>query len=200
MRKAFTSLTENEIAKLKLNIQPENTIIFPKRGGAIATNKKRILSKPSGYDLNIMGISPFGVTHGYIWNWFASINLATLGDGSNVPQINHGDIEPLIVSLPPLAEQQKIVEEVERLLSVADAMEQTVEQSLKQAERLRQSILKCAFEGKLVPQDDADEPASVLLERIKQEREEKAREAKEQKDKAKKPKAKQAAQNTLPLS
>ena len=73
--------------------------------------------------------------------------------------------------LPPLAEQQKIVEEVERLLSVADAIEQTVGQSLKQATRLRQSILKRAFEGKLVPQDDADEPASILLERIKQERE-----------------------------
>jgi type I restriction enzyme S subunit len=75
-----------------------------------------------------------------------------------------------LISLPPLAEQHRIVAEVERRLSVADEMEKTIEQSLKQAERLRQSILKRAFEGKLVPQDPEDEPAGVLLEKIKDEK------------------------------
>ncbi len=101
-----------------------------------------------------------------------------------------GDLTNFHFSLPPLAEQQKIVEEVERLLSVADAVEATVKQSLKQAERLRQSILKRAFEGKLVPQDETDERAEILLERIEQEREEKAAEIKLQKVKANKTKAK----------
>ncbi len=80
------------------------------------------------------------------------------------------DIRAVNVPLPSLTEQQQIVSEVERLLSIADAMEQTIAQSLKQAERLRQSILQQAFAGKLVPQDPADEPATVLLERIRQER------------------------------
>ena len=80
-----------------------------------------------------------------------------------------------VVALPPLAEQHRIVDEVERRLSVIQQAEVTVEANLARAERLRQSILKEAFSGKLVPQDPNEEPTSVLLERIKAEREAVAR-------------------------
>lgn len=73
--------------------------------------------------------------------------------------------------LPPLAEQQRIVAEVERRLSIVEELESAVRANLKRAERLRQAILKRAFEGKLVPQDPTDQPASALLTRIKAERE-----------------------------
>ncbi len=75
--------------------------------------------------------------------------------------------EKVPTPLPPLAEQRRIVAEVERRLSVADEVARTVEQSLAQAQRLRQSILKKAFEGRLVAQDEMDEPAGVLLEKIR---------------------------------
>ena len=73
-------------------------------------------------------------------------------------------------STPPLSEQQAIVSEIERRLSVADKVEKTVTAELKRAEQLRQSILKKAFSGGLVPQDPSDDPASVLLERIRVEK------------------------------
>ncbi len=84
------------------------------------------------------------------------------------------DNEYLAVAFPPLAEQRRIVAEVERRLSVVQEVEAVIAANLARAERLRQSILKQAFEGKLAPQDPNDEPASVLLERIKAHRAEAA--------------------------
>ena len=88
------------------------------------------------------------------------------------------DLRQIPLPIPSLAEQHKIVEEIERCSSVADDIEKVMEQSLMQAERLRQSILRRAFEGKLVPQDPTDEPAEKLLERIRVERTKREVEAK----------------------
>lgn len=82
------------------------------------------------------------------------------------PNISLTDVKGLDVPVPPSPEQRQIVSEIERHFSIADEVEQTIEKSLKQSDRLRQSILKKAFEGKLVPQDTDDEPAEKLLERI----------------------------------
>jgi type I restriction enzyme S subunit len=76
----------------------------------------------------------------------------------------------LPLPLPPLAEQERIIAEVERRLSVVEQLERVIAVNLKRAERLRQSILKEAFAGRLVPQDPNDEPAWALLERIRAER------------------------------
>ena len=86
-------------------------------------------------------------------------------------------IKRLSLALPPLIEQKAIVEAVEERLSVVDRLEAGLVAKLESAQGLRQSILKHAFTGKLVPQDPNDEPASELLKRIAAEREVRAREA-----------------------
>lgn len=90
---------------------------------------------------------------------------------AGIYKISQADLRSVAVPLPPLEEQGLIVEEVERRLSVVDKLEATVEENLKQTNVLRQSIFKRAFSGDLVPQDPNDEPASALLERIREERE-----------------------------
>jgi type I restriction enzyme, S subunit len=79
-------------------------------------------------------------------------------------------ISRLPIPLPPLAEQEQIVAEVEASLSNIAKLEEATENNLKRAEHERQSILLEAFAGHLVLQDMNDEPASVLLERIREER------------------------------
>ena len=84
--------------------------------------------------------------------------------------INLAILRDLAIPFPPLAEQNALADEINRRLSVADEVEKTVAAELKRTEQLRQSILKKAFSGGLVPQDPSDDPASVLLEGIRAEK------------------------------
>lgn len=164
-------VNKNEI---KANtIIPKNSIIFPKRGGAIATNKKRKVIFPIIIDLNIMALIPNNtniLSHEYLYYWLQKLDLSTISNGGAVPQINRYSFENLFLKLPTLEEQKRIVEEIEKRFAVADEVEKVVEENIEKAKQLKQSILKKAFEGRLVPQDPTDEPASILLEKIKQER------------------------------
>ena len=90
--------------------------------------------------------------------------------GQTRPGINGEILRRIAIPLPSLSEQKQIIAEVQQWLSVVIDLEAVLEANLKRAERLRQSILREAFAGRLVPQDPNDEPASVLLERIRGER------------------------------
>ncbi|MEA1893801.1 MAG: restriction endonuclease subunit S [Euryarchaeota archaeon] len=92
--------------------------------------------------------------------------LFNRSNGATQKNISQTVLKKIASPLPHLPGQHRIVAEIERRISVTDEIEKTIDQSLKQAESLRQSILQRAFGDKLVPHDANDEPASVLLEQI----------------------------------
>lgn len=84
--------------------------------------------------------------------------------------ISGSDLRLVPIPLAPVEEQRRIVSEVERQFSFLDACERAVDTGLARAAATRRSVLKAAFEGRLVPQEPSDEPASVSLQRIRAER------------------------------
>lgn len=106
----------------------------------------------------------------YVMNSIARTRIVAGKVGIGLSHYNTKSVASLPVPVPPLSEQQRIVFEVERKLSIADEVAAEVDAKLLHATLVRQSALRCAFMGVLTPQDPSDEPASVLLERIKRER------------------------------
>lgn len=112
--------------------------------------------------------SPFSNWLSAVWNvsflrqWIEAHASTSAGQHN----ISMSKLATMPVPVPSLIEQERITTEIERRLSIADEIEQVLSANLQRAEHLRQSILQQAFTGKLVPQDESDESAIALLERI----------------------------------
>lgn len=110
-----------EVAK-KLGVRPApaGTVIFPKIGAAVATNKKRVLSVPSAYDNNVMGLVPTGrVSSRFLYHWMQTFDLSRLANDSGaVPSIRKTEAEQVLIPLPDLDTQRKVAD----LLDKFDAL------------------------------------------------------------------------------
>ena len=131
-------------------IIPTGSVIFPKRGGAIATNKKRKIIKPTIVDLNTMAIIPNKeLDSNFFYYWFGQINLIDISNGTTIPQINNYSFQNLRIKYPTLLEQQKIVEQLDKIQEKTKKLEAIYTQKIKECDELKQSILQKAFRGEL---------------------------------------------------
>lgn len=132
-------------------IIPLGSIIFPKRGGAIATNKKRRIIKPTIVDLNTMALVPYKfINSDYLFHWFKQINLIKLSNGTSIPQINNYSFDNVFITYPTsLSKQKEIVDKLDTLLAETNKLESIYQQKLNDLEELKKSILQKAFNGEL---------------------------------------------------
>lgn len=119
------------------------SIIFPKRGGAILTNKKRITDVPICADLNIMSVKSNGsVQPKLLFYYFLNVDMRKLGSGSSIPQINNYDIEPLKISFPKdSAEQSAIISKLDNISKTIMGLTKIYESKIVELSSLKSSIL-----------------------------------------------------------
>ena len=151
------------------HVIPRGSTIFPKRGGAILTNKKRYVGVEKIIaDLNTMAIMPIvGRAYGwYGYYWMQSVDLRQLNNGSNVPQINNKDMVKLFVPTPSIDEQKAIVGILDSVFDKEIEAKETAGKVIDQIDTMKKSILARAFRGELGTNDPADESAEELLKRV----------------------------------
>lgn len=129
---------------LPKKIVPKGSIVFPKNGGAIYTNKKRILFQDSVVDLNTEAIVPNNdiITAEFLYKLFLFIDLGQFDNGGGLPSINIKKMKEFILSIPSLEEQRQIVEKLDLEFAKIDAIKQNAEKQLQWAKDLFQSALK----------------------------------------------------------
>ena len=119
----------------------------------------------------------------FILSDFFQDQLHTRKTGSTVAGIKASILKTLLLPIPPIAEQDKIGEKCENLLAVIEEITNSKQSIISAIPKTKAKILDLAIRGKLVPQDPNDEPASVLLERIRAEKEELIKQGKIKRDK-----------------
>jgi type I restriction enzyme S subunit len=150
---------------------PSGTVLLAMIGEGKTRGQSALLTIAATINQNIAAVV---LDHGlvcseYVWRWFQLQYEATRmrGNGSGPQALNCQRVRELPFVLPPLPEQQEIVRRVETLLAVADRIEARLSAARSQVERLTPATLHKAFCGDLIPQDPDDEPASKLMERIR---------------------------------
>ena len=136
------TISEESAIQRKINVSEPGTVIFPKIGGAIATNKRRILVKKTAIDNNCLGIRPFEQIN---LEWFFlilnAIDMAKYQSGTSVPAINQSVIGNIVIALPSEYMQARIVAKVEELMSLCDQLEQQSLTSLDAHQQLVETLL-----------------------------------------------------------
>jgi len=127
------------------------SILFPKRGAAIALNKVAIVDYPFCMDTNLMGLEVRDnkINMGYLFYIIKNISLISVADTSTIPQINNKHIDPLEIPYPSEEEQHSIVQYIEAHTSCIDATISKIEKEIELMKEYRTALISEVVTGKI---------------------------------------------------
>ena len=167
-------ITARGLSSCSAKLHPPGTVMLAMIGEGRTRGQTAVLQESASHNQNSAAIRVSEAGHEPRWVFHylrARYELTRANSsGNNQPALSKRRVEAIPIPVPPILEQAAIVREIEGLLSTLDPMLDGIVRYTGRGRFLRQSILKRAFEGRLVPQDPTDEPASILLERIRNER------------------------------
>ena len=175
------------LEKTSVRLNPTGSVLIAMYGATIG--KVGILTFPATTNQACCACLPIDIYNEYLFYFLMSqkVSFVKRGEGGAQPNISKEKIIATLMPLPPLAEQYRIVAKIKGVLPFVEQYGEacSAANSLNAAfpDLLKKSILQEAVQGKLVPQDSSDEPASVLLERIRAEKQRLIAEGKIKKDK-----------------
>jgi len=142
MNVASNTISEDVVRELRAKVFPAGTVIFPKIGAAIATNKKRILASPAVVDNNVMGLIPKEcINPWYLYYWTQQFDLRSVSNIGPVPSMRKSEVEQVQIPFPPPSEQRRIVE----ILDQADALRKQRAEADKKAARILPALFYQMF-------------------------------------------------------
>lgn len=121
IRISSAAVIRNIPANATRKMVPPDTVIFPKRGAAIATNKKRLTTTWTVLDPNLIGVRVrSGISTGFLYHWFQRFDLKTITEPGPTPQLNKKNLVPVIICAPQNPDEQL------EIVTILDALDRRV--------------------------------------------------------------------------
>ena len=167
-------ITDLGLRESNAKLYPKGTVLIAMIGEGKTRGQSAILDIPATTNQNSAGLifdTPY-IEPEYVWLWALSEyeRNRSIGRGGNQPALNGAKVRALPVPLPPFDEQKEIARRVMDLFRMIELLESRCRTAHSCVYSLTPALLAKAFRGALVPQDPNDEPASVLLKRIREQR------------------------------
>ncbi|MFI7015100.1 restriction endonuclease subunit S [Streptomyces sp. NPDC050164] len=168
------SITVDSITSPEARIHPPGTVMIAMIGEGRTRGQAAILDIPAAHNQNCASIrvSETAILPEFVYYFLMARYEETRREasGGNQPALNKWKVQNLEIPIPPLGTQRNIVARVQELEEDLRGLREAVTDGWARASKLRNALLHAAFTGALMPQDADDEPASVLLDRIRAQR------------------------------
>ena len=145
---ALNHITSELAKKLKVRVWPKDTVIFPKVGAALLTDKRRILTRDTIFDNNIMGLIACDIIiPRFLFLFMTRIRMSDYVQSGALPSISNGIVQEIEINLPPLQEQKRIVDLISSVDTYIDALQQQADCARKSRNAVLHEMLSAGGDG-----------------------------------------------------